>query len=66
MSIHHGAEDEQVPPEWSAELYAQLRVPDKAVEYFAYPGAPYTFGSKTDEFFIQRMVAFFDRTLRSG
>jgi len=61
IQIHHGASDATVPPEWSRELYEQLRGLGKAVEWFEYPGQPHTFpaGSPADRLLLERSTAFF-------
>jgi len=66
MSIHHGASDELVPPGWSAELCALLTGLGKPVECYSYAGQPHTFYGDGDRLFVQRSIAFFDRTLRAG
>ena len=64
VSIHHGALDETVPPEWSADLYERLKGLDKNVEYFEYSDQPHTFAGDGDQLFIERTIAFFDEQLR--
>lgn len=61
ISIHHGQEDEQVPPEWSVDLCQRLRDLNKTVECFIYPGAPHSFHDETDRLFQQRVIDFFQR-----
>ncbi len=65
IQIHHGAADATVPPEWSRELYEQLRALGKAVEWFEYPGQPHTFpaGSPADRLLLERSIAFFRKHL---
>jgi dipeptidyl aminopeptidase/acylaminoacyl peptidase len=65
VSIHHGSEDEQVPPEWSDELCGLLREAGKSVECHSYEGQPHLFVGDGDELFIERMIEFFQRTLQS-
>jgi len=38
LSVHHGLQDAQVPPEWSWELCRRLKALKKPVECFSYPG----------------------------
>lgn len=64
VSIHHGAADELVPPEWSQELCEQLWALGKTVECFSYEGQPHTFYGDGDRLFIQRTIAFFNVWLR--
>lgn len=66
VSIHHGTEDSEVPPEWSLDLCEQLRAINKEVECFSYPGQPHTFYGDGEQMFIQRMIDFYDRYLSSG
>ncbi len=65
IQIHHGAADSVVPPEWSRELYEQLRALGKTVEWFEYPGQPHTFpaGSAADRLLLERSIAFFRKYL---
>jgi dipeptidyl aminopeptidase/acylaminoacyl peptidase len=64
VSIHHGDQDDQVPVAWSEDLCGRLQALDKPVECFIYPGQPHTFVGEGDQLFVQRVRAFFDRTLR--
>jgi len=64
VSIHHGAADAQVPPEWSDDLCARLVALNKPVECFSYPGQPHTFVGEADALLIQRAVDFFLRYLQ--
>jgi dipeptidyl aminopeptidase/acylaminoacyl peptidase len=64
VSIHHGDQDGEVPPEWAEELCARLQELGKRVECFTYPGQPHTFYGEGNDLFIQRTIAFFERTLR--
>jgi len=43
VSIHHGALDGTVPPEWSSDLFGWLQGLGKPAEYFDYPDQPHTF-----------------------
>ncbi len=64
VSIHHGASDTEVPPEWSDELCTQLEIAGKSYECFSYPGAAHTFGGEADALFQQRVLDFFEHYLR--
>jgi uncharacterized protein len=64
VSIHHGEEDPDVPPVWSAETCRQLKNLGVDVECFTYPGQAHTFHGDGDALFIQRTVDFFNRNLR--
>lgn len=61
VSIHHGAADAVVPPEWSDELCRRLQELGKRVECFSYAGAPHTFQDEADRLFQQRVLDFFNR-----
>lgn len=61
VSIHHGANDPEVPPAWSDDLCRRLQEIGKEVECFSYPGAPHTFHDETDRLFQQRVLDFFNR-----
>ncbi len=64
VSIHHGDDDENVPPEWSADLCRRMRELHKEVECYSYPGQAHIFKEEEDVVFRQRMVEFFDRYMR--
>jgi uncharacterized protein len=64
VSIHHGEEDADVPPVWSAETCRRLKGLGVDVECFTYPGQSHTFHGDGDALFIQRTVEFFNRYLR--
>jgi dipeptidyl aminopeptidase/acylaminoacyl peptidase len=63
VSIHHGAADDLVPPEWSEDLCARLTALGKTVECFSYPGQPHTFYGEGDALLVQRAADFFHRYL---
>jgi dienelactone hydrolase len=64
VSIHHSVDDGTVPYEWSVELAERLGSLGKAVEFFRYENTPHTFQGESDQLFMQRMIAFFDRHLK--
>jgi dipeptidyl aminopeptidase/acylaminoacyl peptidase len=64
VSIHHGEEDADVPPPWSAETCRRLKDLGVEVECFTYPGEPHTFHGDGNALFIQRTVDFFNRYLK--
>jgi dipeptidyl aminopeptidase/acylaminoacyl peptidase len=59
ISVHHGAQDTVVPPEWSSELCQQLQLLLKPVECFIYPGQPHNFTGASNQLLIERAIAFF-------
>jgi dipeptidyl aminopeptidase/acylaminoacyl peptidase len=61
ISVHHGSADTVVPPEWSADLCQRLTDAQHPVECHAYLGMPHTFSGASDDLFMRRVVAFFDR-----
>ncbi len=63
LSIHHGAEDQVVPPEWSVELCGLLRDLGKSVECFEYPEMPHTFYGDGEELLMERTLEFFRSSL---
>ncbi len=63
VSIHHGEQDIDVPPTWSADLCQRLRSMQKYVECYTYPGQAHTFQGDGDQLFIQRSTNFFMRWL---
>lgn len=65
VSIHHGANDVDVPLEWSRDLCTRLESLGKSVECFTYSGQPHTFRGEGEDLFNMRMVQFFDRILRN-
>jgi dipeptidyl aminopeptidase/acylaminoacyl peptidase len=64
VSIHHGANDVDVPPEWSRDLCARLTALTKPVECFFYEDQPHTFRGEGDDLFSMRMVDFYNRVLK--
>lgn len=66
VSIHHGANDADVPLEWSRDLCARLESLEKSVECFTYSGQPHTFRGEGEELFNMRVVQFYDRVLKNS
>ena len=64
VSVHHGEQDPDVPPAWSADLCFRLEELGKDVECFTYPDQAHTFHGEGDVLFMQRAVDFFNRKLR--
>ena len=63
IQLHHGAEDESVPVEFSRKLEDQLLNIGKKVEYYEYPGDDHNI-SNNFNIAAQRSVDFFDRYLK--
>lgn len=66
VSIHHGAADELVPPQWSDDLCSWLQALDKVVQCISYAGQPHTFYGEGDRQFITNTIAFFDAFLKAA
>jgi len=64
VSIHHGANDPDVPPEWSRDLCDRLNALAKPVECFFYKDQAHTFRGEGDDLFSLRMVDFYNRVLK--
>jgi len=64
VSIHHGANDPDVPPEWSRDLCDRLNALAKPVECFFYNDQAHTFRGEGDDLFSLRMVDFYNRVLK--
>lgn len=63
ISIHHGAADDLVPPQWSQDLCERLTDLGKSVECYSYPKMPHTFYAEGEDLFNQRVIEFFNREL---
>lgn len=63
VSIHHGAADALVPPDWSVLTCEQLGALGRNVECTYYDGMPHTFHGQGDEQFIQNTLEFFNQYL---
>lgn len=63
VQIHVGLADNQVPPDFSKNLYLKLKSLNKNAEYYEYPGANHDIqqGFSTA---MQRTVSFFNRYLK--
>lgn len=65
VSIHHGAADALVPPDWSVLTCDQLTSLGKNVQCTYYQDMPHTFYGAGDEEFIQNTVQFFNQYLKA-
>lgn len=65
VSIHHGANDVDVPLEWSQDLCQRLQALGKQVECYTYADQKHTFSGEGDELFNMRVVQFYDRVLKN-
>lgn len=64
LSIHHGANDEVVPVQWSQDLCVTLKQMGKQEQCFIYPQQPHTFQNDGDRLFIKRTIDFFRSSLK--
>lgn len=64
LSIHHGGQDDVVPPLWSRTLCETITELGKDVVCREYPDQPHTFQNSGDVEFMRDMIAFFDREVR--
>jgi uncharacterized protein len=64
VSIHHGQADTLVPPAWSLDLCNRLVDLGKQVSCFLYDNEPHTFYGYGQVVFKQRVVDFFNQTLK--
>lgn len=64
IQLHHGGEDELVPPEFSQTLEKQLKEAGKTVELFIYPGDDHNISSNLN-LAMSRSVEFFNKYLKS-
>lgn len=66
VQIHHGTSDTTVPKLFSDHLDAAMKAAGKPDEYYVYDGGDHQFSAPSVRaLFLQRMVDFFDRTLKS-
>jgi dipeptidyl aminopeptidase/acylaminoacyl peptidase len=65
VSIHHGTADALVPMDWSVTTCGQLQALGKDVECQYYENMPHTFYGAGDQQFIQNIIQFFDKKLKT-
>jgi dipeptidyl aminopeptidase/acylaminoacyl peptidase len=63
VMIHQGAQDEDVPVQWSRELVENLKNAQKDIAYYEYPDGPHTFINE-QAIVMQRTLDFFDKILK--
>jgi len=63
VQIHQGTADTTTPPRWAEAIRDALHAAGKQVEYFSYPGQGHAFQGESWNLFMERVAAFFDRTL---
>lgn len=64
VQLHTGGSDEEVPVEFSQNLFAALEKAGKIVEYYNYPGGDHNIASPNFEPAMERSIAFFDKYLK--
>lgn len=63
VQIHHGSDDDSVPPLFSETLNTALEKAQKDVDHFVYPGGDHNFTVHRSQY-LQRITNFFTRELR--
>lgn len=66
LQLHTGGDDEEVPIEFSKNLYDNLQKLGKTVEYYNYPGGDHNIASPNFELAMQRSITFFDKYLKNS
>jgi uncharacterized protein len=64
VQIHVGLADNQVPSDFSQNLYDKLKNLGKTVEFYQYPGANHDIGGASFNIAMQRTISFFDKYLK--
>jgi dipeptidyl aminopeptidase/acylaminoacyl peptidase len=64
IQLHTGEFDEEVPPEFSANLFEKLTLLGKTVEFYIYPNGDHDISSPNFEKAMERSIAFFDKYLK--
>jgi dipeptidyl aminopeptidase/acylaminoacyl peptidase len=65
LQLHHGTADQEVPLQFSQELYDEVRAAGKTVEFYTYPGSNHNI-SQGFALAMQRTIAFFDKYVRDS
>ncbi|MGB8646894.1 MAG: alpha/beta fold hydrolase [Anaerolineae bacterium] len=63
VQLDVGGSDEEVPVEFSQELYGQLQAAGKTAEFYTYPGSDHNI-SQGFALAMQRTIAFFDKYVK--
>lgn len=64
IQLHTGGNDEEVPPDFSANLQEKLLSLGKVVEYYNYPGGDHNISSPNFEIAMKRSLEFFNKYLK--
>lgn len=63
VQLHVGGSDEEVPVDFSQQLYDQMKSENKAIEIYIYPGSNHNIAQGFN-LAMQRTLAFFDKYLK--
>lgn len=64
IQLHQGEKDEEVPKEWSDDLYEKLKSLNLVVEYYTYSAQDHNFNNKADwDTAIQRSLEFYRKNM---
>lgn len=63
IQIHVGLADNQVPPDFSKQLFSELKSKSKEAEYYEYPGANHDINQSFGQA-MERTVKFFNENLK--
>lgn len=63
LQLHHGAQDGEVPPDWSVDLHRRLQALDRPSELFLYEGQGHSLQGAAYELFNRRVIDFLRREL---
>lgn len=64
IQLHAGSSDEEVPWEFSQELYDRLQKLNKTSEFYTYPNADHNISDPSFSLAMQRSLTFFDKYLK--
>jgi len=66
IQLDTGAEDEEVPPAFSQDLFDRLKKLKKTVEFYSYPGGDHNISDPNFSLAMKRSLDFFDKYLKGG
>lgn len=66
IQLHQGESDNEVPPDFSANLAQKLKEDGKTVEYYTYPGGDHNLSGQNFDIAMARTIAFFNKYLKGG
>jgi dipeptidyl aminopeptidase/acylaminoacyl peptidase len=65
IQLDVGAEDEEVPPAFSQDLFDRLKKLKKTVEFYSYPGGDHNISDPNFSLAMKRSVDFFEKYLKN-